>query len=98
MPKRTLVLLGATGLLGLGCVNVKAPEQIHIGSGPPPERVDSSRVPDPATLDEAREELHKAYRHIRYLEHEVADLRKDKEKLKAERDEYKKKYKRLADD
>ena len=80
----------------LGCVNVRTPD-VQINTGPPPENVDSSRVPPTATHEEARAELVKAYNHIRYLEHENARLREKRQDALEDRDEYKRKYKRLKD-
>ncbi len=82
----------------VSCVNVKAPENIEIGSrGSSSARVDSSRVPNPQTLEEARRDLHDAYARIQQLERQNADLERDKRKYKDERDDYKDKYKRLKD-
>ena len=92
MSTRSWVLLAVGGLLWVmtGCVSVKAPERINVGGSSRPEPVDSSRVPNPRTLDEARHELRKAYANIQWLEDEVADLEKGKAKAKRERDKYKK--------
>ncbi len=73
-----------------GCVSVKAPERITIGSEPPPADVDSSRVPHTETHEQAQAELFKAYQQIRYLEHQFTECRND---LMDARD----KYKRLKD-
>jgi TolA-binding protein len=93
MRVREGLLLVAFGLLLCsGCVSVKAPERIDVDAGgrSRPKPVDSSRVPDPRTLDEARAELRKAYANIQWLEDEVAELEKDKAEYKRERDKYKK--------
>jgi len=58
-----------------GCVQVRAPERIQIGSDPPPEHIESTRIPPTASHEEARAELRKAYRQIAYLEHENDRLR-----------------------
>jgi predicted RNase H-like nuclease (RuvC/YqgF family) len=79
------IVIGATGLLLAGCVSVKAPERIDIGGGGP-EPVDSSRVPHPATLDEAQAELNKAYRYVGHLEQENRRLESKSERYKRERD------------
>ncbi len=80
----------ATVVLGLlvlsSCVNVKAPENIDIGSGGGRSYSNSSRNPNPQTLDEAKAELNKAYARIDYLEKKNADLEQDKQKYK---DKYK---------
>ncbi|MEP0848488.1 MAG: hypothetical protein HRF50_16905 [Phycisphaerae bacterium] len=78
-----LLVMGAIG----GCVSVKAPERIEIGGRARPEPVDSSRVPDTATHDEARRELAKAYQNIQYLERENARLARQAADYKRERDE-----------
>lgn len=84
--------------LASGCVNVRAPENIQIGSGPHPADVDSSRVPKTRTHDQARAELVKAYQQIRYLEHE-RDRCKDKlEDAREDAKEYEDKYERLEDE
>ncbi len=81
-----------------GCVNVKAPERITIGGSDRPPPVDSSRVPQPATLDEAQQELVKAYQNIQYLEQDNARLEDKADKYKAERDQYKKRLKKYEKD
>ena len=87
-----LILAASALLLCAGCVSAKAPERIEvsIGGSPRPEAVDSSRAPDPHTLEEARFELRKAYANIQWLERGVAELEEDKAKYKRERDRYKK--------
>jgi hypothetical protein len=100
MSTRGWVLLAVGGLLWVttGCVSVKAPERINVGGSSRPEPVDSSRVPNPRTLEEARAELRKAYSNIQWLEDEVADLEKDKAKYKRERDECEDRLERYEDD
>ncbi len=93
MSTRSWALLAVGGLLWTtaGCVSVKAPERIVVGGGRSrPEPVESSRVPNPRTLEEARAELRKAYANIQWLEDEVADLAEDKAEYKRERNKYKK--------
>jgi hypothetical protein len=98
MKKTFVVMLALCGIsLGTGCLNVKAPEQIHVGGGPPPQNVDSSRVPATHSHEEARAELARAYDQIRYLEHECERLRDRYEDAKADKEEYKRKYKDLKD-
>ena len=100
MSTRGWVLLAVGGLLWVmtGCVSVKAPERINVGGSNRPEPVDSSRVPDPRTLEEARADLRKAYANIQWLEDEVADLEKDKARYKRERDECEDRLERYEDD
>ena len=102
MSIRSWALLMAGGLLWVsaGCISVKAPERIDVGGGggSRPERVDSDRVPQPSTLDEARAELRKAYANIQWLEGEVAELEKDKAKYKRERDECEDRLEKYEDD
>lgn len=81
-----------------GCVNVKAPERIVIGGSDRPPPVDSGRVPQPATLEEAQQELVKAYQNIQYLERENARLDDRADKYKSERDQYKKRLKKYEKD
>ena len=97
--------LAASGLLWAvaGCVSANVPERIdvNVGGSQRPEPVDSSRVPDPKTLDEARYELRKAYANVQWLEGEVEELEEDKAKYKRDRDKYKKerdKYKDRLED
>ena len=99
MKKSILVIVGMVFLTSSGaCVNARAPEHIYIGgSGPAAQDVDSSRVPATRTHEEARAELVKAYDQIRYLEHENDSLRRKYEDAKADKEEYKRKYKRLED-
>jgi len=99
------LIAGGLLLLSTGCVSVKAPERVEIGTGGRTEAVDSSEVPNPRTLEEARYELRKAYGRIRYLEGKVDDLeedkaecKRDKERYKKERDRYKKRLKKYEDD
>ncbi len=96
---RCIGLWVIAGLLaGLaGCVNVKAPEKIVIGGDDRPPPVDSSRVPHPATLAEAQQELNRAYANIQYLERENARLKEKAEQYKRERDEARKRLKRYED-
>jgi TolA-binding protein len=79
-----------------GCVNLKAPEQINVGTGRH-QPVDAGQVPPTKTHEEARQKLAEAYAEIRYLQSKVADLEKDKKELKAEREDCEKKYKKLKD-
>ena len=88
------VLFALTVLLA-GCVSVKAPEKISIGDHP--HRVDSTRVPRTRSHEEARQRLAEAHERIHYLEAKVTRLERDKEKLKTERDEYKRRYKSATD-
>jgi predicted RNase H-like nuclease (RuvC/YqgF family) len=84
---RWVLFLGAAVMFGLsGCVSVKAPESIQIGSERRPEPVDSSRVPNTASHEEAREELRKAYANLRYYEDELAELQDKAERYKRERE------------
>lgn len=101
MRKTRIALAVAAAFLLLttvGCVSVKAPERIDIGGGSSADRVDSSRVPNPQTMDEARYELRKAYGEIQRLERKVDDLKDDKEKYKRERDQYKDRLEKYEDD
>ena len=86
----------AAAVLGLvilsSCVNVKAPENIEIGSGGGRAYSSSSRNPNPQTLDEAKAELNKAYARIDYLEKKNADLEQDKQKYKDKYKQAKKQY------
>jgi len=89
----------AIGLLMLvsGCVQIKAPERINIGTEPPPP-VDSRRIPPTTTHEEARAELEKAYQNIQYLEQQNARLRNKADEYKRERDECRKRLKKFEDD
>jgi hypothetical protein len=83
-------MLAAVGLwLVGGCVSVQAPREVSIGghSG----KVDSSRVPETASHEEARAELRKAYAYVRELEDKKAEY-------KRERDRYKDRLKKYEDD
>jgi len=89
MKMRVGLVLTASGLLlCAGCVQAPKSIDVQVGSSRP-EPVDSSRVPDPRTLEEARRELRKAYANIQWLEDEVGELEKDKTEYKRERDKYK---------
>jgi peptidoglycan hydrolase CwlO-like protein len=78
------------------CVNVRTPD-VRINAGPPPEKVDSKRVPATSSHEEARAELEKAYRQIRYLEDQNRRLAEKVEKEKSRAKEYEEKYERLKD-
>ena len=99
MRARLWLGLVAAGLLGsaTGCVSIRAPEKIEIGDSRP-EPVDSSRVPNPATLEEARGELHKAYENIQYLERDNQRQRDKADKYKRERVQYKDRLKKYEHD
>ncbi len=103
MPQfRSLALLSAAALLVVGasfagCVNVKAPEQINVGSRPGRQPIDTRHVPPTRSHQEARQKLAEAYDRISYLQAKNEDLEEDKRDLKKERDEYKRKYKREKD-
>ena len=88
--------LGTATLIVVGCVNARAPD-IYFDRGPEPAAVDSSDVPEPQTLEEARAELAKAYQQIRYLEHQNERCQRKLEQARERGDEYKRKYKRLKD-
>ncbi len=92
------LLTAATAVLLLagGCINVKAPEKISIGSEPPPP-VDSSRIPETTTHEEARAELVKAYQNIQYLERENSRLHAKADEYKHERDDCRKRLKKFED-
>ncbi len=80
-----------------GCLSVRAPENIQIGSGPRSADVDSSTIPQTRTHEQAKAELVKAYQQIRYLEHQN-DRCKDKlEDARERAEEYEDKYERLED-
>jgi hypothetical protein len=101
MNTRGWFLLAAGCLLWAtaGCFSAKAPERIdvRVGGSSRPEPVDSSRVPNPQTLEGARLELRKAYANIQWLERERAELEQDKAECKRERDAYKKERDRCED-
>jgi hypothetical protein len=93
------LIVPACGLLFMlntlvGCVNVKAPENIEIGSRRGHDPVDTSQVPENMSKEEARQKLAEAYERIKYLEGKVADLEKDKRELKKDKEELKDKYER----
>jgi hypothetical protein len=80
--------LGAGVLVAVaGCV--KAPERVEVNVGGPhrPAPVDTSRVPQPTTLEEAQAELNKAYQDIQALQDDNARLGEKSDKLKRERDD-----------
>ena len=78
--------------------------QLNVDAGTPERREqppDSSRVPPTRDHEHARQELERAYRYMRVLEHENDKLDKDKQKLKREKKEYKDyedRYKDCMDD
>lgn len=82
-----LAAMGAAWCLGSGCVSVKAPERITINRSPRPEPVDSRRVPQTSSHEQARMELNKAYQNIQYLEDQNRKLASDAQEYKRERDD-----------
>jgi hypothetical protein len=92
-----LVALGGLICMSAGCLNVRMPEKVEVGTAQP-EPVDSSRIPETATHEEARAELRKAYENIQYLEHENQRLHDKADKYKRERDQYKDRLKRYEKD
>ena len=89
----------AAGLVlsAAGCVTAPERIEVNVGGGRPPP-VDSSRVPQPATLEEAHAELVKAYQSIQYLERESARQSERAEKYKHERDECRRRLKKYEGD
>jgi hypothetical protein len=83
---RRIGLLGGCILLATGCVSVRAPERITIGTAPP-EPVDSARLPATSSHEECRAELEKAYQNVQYLEQQLARAERKADELKRERDE-----------
>jgi predicted RNase H-like nuclease (RuvC/YqgF family) len=96
LPYLLLSLLVAS-LAGAGCVSVKTPEKIEIGTSAP-EPVDSSRLPQTASHEECRQELYKAYQNIQYLERENQRLKEKADKYKRERDECRKRLDKFEKD
>lgn len=96
--RRIMMLTMAAGLLspGFGCVSVKAPERINVGSGSEP--VDSRDIPRTSSHDEARYELRRAYGRIRDLEGENARLRRKADEYKHERDALEDRLEKYEDD
>ncbi|MFH0983106.1 MAG: hypothetical protein V2A79_16425 [Planctomycetota bacterium] len=93
LPYGLLLLL--TGFVPqLACVNARAPD-VYINAGPVPENVSSAQVPATTTHEQARAELEKAYRQIRYLESENRRLEGKVKHEKERGDDYKVKYERL---
>ena len=83
-------VLTAVGLvLVCGCLSIKAPSEVNLGGRS--SNVDSSRVPETASHEEARAELRKSYAYIRELEDKKAEY-------KRERDRYKDRLKKYEDD
>jgi hypothetical protein len=91
-------VLAAAWWAATGCVNAKAPERISVNVGGAPEPVDPSRLPATPTLEDCRGELAKAYQNIQYLERENAKLREKSDNYKHERDECRKRLKKLEKD
>ncbi len=97
---RTCGLVSLVGIVFVviisGCVTAPERIEVNVGSRPPP--VDSSRVPHPATLEEAQQELDKAYQNLQHLEQDNAKLKRKAEDAKRERDEYKQRLKKYEKD
>ena len=99
MRGRWQVLLAAGILLAgvTGCVTLPERVEVNVGNNERPEPVDSSRVPQPATLDEAHQELVRAYQNLQYYERENARLEEKAAKYKRQRDECKKRLDKYED-
>lgn len=97
LTRGMMVALLGVMLGGAGCLSVRGPDEISVNAGNRPRRIDSSHVPPTRDHEDARHMLAEAYERNRYLEHKVEKLEKKKRELKAERDEYKRKYKREKD-
>ncbi|MCA9244374.1 MAG: hypothetical protein KDA32_10495 [Phycisphaerales bacterium] len=86
MRTRLVAVIGGAALLAsVGCISVKAPERITVGSGGS-RPVDTSRVPPTRDHAHAREKLAEAYARIDYLEDELRDCEKDKRELERDDD------------
>ncbi|MCZ6815645.1 MAG: hypothetical protein O7F76_02975 [Planctomycetota bacterium] len=79
------------------CLNIKAPDNVSVFGGRRQKPVDASQVPKTNSHEEAKRVLEKAYAEIRHLNRKVEKLEESKRKAKDERDEWKRKYKRLED-
>ncbi|HEY3241856.1 MAG TPA: hypothetical protein VGM03_00770 [Phycisphaerae bacterium] len=95
---RLQVLAAALACCLPACLNVKAPERIEVNAGAPPQDIDTSHVPHPATLGESHAEIDRAYRQIAFLEDRLARAERKRDDYKRERDECEKKYKKLKKD
>lgn len=92
---RLAVLVAAAGCWCGACVSVERP---LVEFQQEPEPVDSRRIPPTSTHAEARAELEKAYGYIQGLERKNADLERDKQKYKRERDDARSRLKKYEDD
>jgi hypothetical protein len=62
-----------------------------------PEPVDTRRIPPTGSHEEARAELSKAYAQIQHLERRNAELDRERQRYKRERDECKDRLERYED-
>lgn len=109
MKAATCSAIGAALFLTGLCGCVKAPEKIDIrvgdrGYGSSSDRVNPANMPNPQTLDEAREELRKAYATLNDLEKDnrkardkAEEYKQERDKARRERDEMKRKLKWYED-
>jgi predicted nuclease with TOPRIM domain len=99
MRGRWQVLLAAGLLMAgvTGCVTLPERVEVNVGGKERPEPVDSSRVPQPATLEESHQELVRAYQNLQYYERENARLEEKAAKYKRQRDECKKRLDKYED-
>lgn len=79
-----------------GCLNVKAPEQINVGTSRRPP-VDASSVPPTRDHAEARQKLAEAYDEIQHLQRRIRDLESDKASCKRKLKDCERKYDDLKD-
>jgi hypothetical protein len=94
---RVGLMIALGSIATTGCVEVKAPEEIHVNQSPGRAPLDTSRIPPTQSHEEARQRLAEAYQRIQYLEAKVRDLDRDKQELKRERDEYEDRYDQMKD-
>ena len=81
-----------------GCF--KSPDRIEVNVANPrrPPPVDTARVPQPGTIEEAQVELDKAYQNIEALERDNAKLNDKADKYKRERDDCRDRLKKFEKD
>ena len=95
--RHSLLVIGLVLFLP-ACFSFKAPKDVNVdASGWRRESVDASQEPKTKSYEDAKNKLAKAYAEIRHLNRKVEKLEESKRKAKDERDEWKRKYKRLED-
>jgi hypothetical protein len=90
----TIVLAAVATMLVCGCLSVQAPSEVSVGSSPPPK---ADCGPTPKTYEAAVAAWRQLCDRNAYLEQRNARLERKYQDAKHDKEEYKRKYKKLKD-